>query len=40
MAFKFFTDDYTNFGNQHANVQLAKAGYRLAALLVAIFEGR
>jgi len=32
--------DYTNFGNQRANVQLAKAGYRLAALLVAIFEGR
>ena len=31
--------DYSGFANQHAQVQLAKAGYRLAALLVAIFEG-
>lgn len=30
--------DYTGFANQRAHAQLAKAGYRLAALLVAIFE--
>ena len=31
---------YSKFVNETAEVQLAKAGLRLAALLVAIFEGR
>ena len=32
--------DYSGSDNKTAHDQLAKGGYRLAALLVAIFEGR